>query len=134
MTYEQCKEQAKANADRNGEVWCVFSSTSGQWRNERYRGQPSPSWSGVQFELVTPEDLKARFIVRHGVLDENTWMILDMLKVFETKGCVAPRVVAKVYEEGNVQSIVSNLNHGYAAWKRSQSIGEIMTELNEFPA
>lgn len=133
MTYEQCKEQAKANADRNGEIWCVFSSTSGEWRNERYRGQPSPSWSGVQFEVVMPKDLKARFIVRK-MFDEKTWSILDLLKFYHANGSLQPSLIAKVYEDGHVESIVSNLNQGYAAWKRSQAIGEIMTELNKFPA
>ena len=133
MTYEQCKEQAKANADRNGEVWCVFSSTSGVWRNERYRGQPNPSWSGVQFEVIMPKDLKARFIVRK-MFDEKTWSILDLLGMFEANGNALPRFIAMVYEGDYVESIVSNLNQGYAAWKRSQSIGEIMTELNKFPA
>ncbi len=57
---------ARRNANATGEVWAVFSDTSGAWNSERWRSSMSrPNWAGVSYEKILPD------------LDESTGMTAD---------------------------------------------------------
>ncbi len=131
MNHDQAKALTKLNANSTGEVWCYFCDTSGNWRNERYRGQDLISWSGVHLTLVYPDDLKVRFIPRVNS-ELEAWDILDMLNTCGTEER-EPTVPMTVWDEAFVQPAVDWLNRAHMTYVLANKAPETIEPGEERP-